>query len=503
MSRTLTILLFLFFTSFSSQSQVLPKEGSKLNYRLVGFSVPSVQGANEYILEIAKGNFFNADSFKKNIVFTGNKTGNKIIGEVPSFGEKYTWRIRCNGRNKSVASVPLHHFCTQSNPRVDTTGQRLRILQSGTGYKDNYVAIDGGGVLYDMSGNPVWFIPDANGLGGFVSDIKFTPQGTITFILGRDAFEINYNGDVLWKAPRHNNVNGDTSADSYHHEFVRLSNGHYMLLGREFLMCSYECSKDSCRAVVANDKVKRPGYKKGSFGTIIDFDETGNVVWSWKTSKYLLGADLAYYTSTLDSGAKFDPHDNCFFFDEKNKVIYLGFRNINRVIKIAYPDGKVLGTYGAAFKPGTVETGSRIFCNQHGVRLSEDRYLYFFNNNSCCNTDSLPAIVMLQEPATPKDSLKIVWQYTCTMEGDYPKKFTSGGNVLELPDHSLLVCMGTDYSKLFIVNRDKEILWSALPERYMDDKKKWAPVRQYRTNIISRIDLEKIIWNTEAGEPKE
>ncbi len=40
-----------------------------------------------------------------------------------------------------------------------------------------------------------------------------------------------------------------------------------------------------------------------------------------------------------------------------------------------------------------------------------------------------------------------------------------GGNVIELPDGSLFSCMGGSYSKVFIVNMNKEILWSALPEK--------------------------------------
>ena len=69
--------------------------------------------------------------------------------------------------------------------------------------------------------------------------------------------------------------------------------------------------------------------------------------------------------------------------------------------------------------------------------------------------------------------------------------------ILELPDGNLFVCMGSEFSKLFIVNRGKKVLWSALPERYIEPDTKWVPNHEYRANIISRKDLEQIIWNAE------
>ena len=104
---------------------------------------------------------------------------------------------------------------------------------------------------------------------------------------------------------------------------------------------------------------------------------------------------------------------------------------------------------------------------------------------------------MMQEPANERDALKKVWEYQCTVEGNNNRKFTSGGNVIELPDHSLFVCMGSFYSKVFIVSRDKKVLWSALPEKYIPADKKWYPFHQSRANIVTRQQVENLIWNSE------
>jgi len=500
MSKLLLFVLFLFIVPFHLLSQVLPREGSKLNYRLVGFSFPQERNASRYKIEIAAGNYSTVDSFKKHVIQSAVSDSNKVMAEVPSFGSQYTWQVVYTAKKAAAihsTHSPLYHFSTMMNDHVDTGKLRLRILQPAEEYKDAYVAMDAGGVLYDMTGRPVWYIPDTNGFGGFVGAMQFTPEGTVTFLYGKKNYEINGSGAVLWQTPDHVILDGDTVVTYFHHEFIKRPNGHYMMLGFDTKMCKLVSTKDTSYIIVSNDKKKeKEGYKLGRFGAIIEYDEKDSVVWSWRTSKYLIGSDFDYDNS-LDSNIRFDPHDNTFYFDEKNNWIYLGFRNLNRILKIEYPSGKILRTYGENFKPGNKGIGGGLFCNLHNISRSQEGYLYFFNNNSCMRTDSLPTVVMLQEPASPDDTFKKIWEYTCTVEGNNHKLFYSGGSALELPDRSMFVCMGSDYSKVFIVNRDKKILWSALPERYMENES-WTPIKEYRANIITRKDLEHLIWNAET-----
>ena len=492
-------LLFLLIP-FSLLAQILPREGSKLNYRLVGFSCPIVPKADKYQLEITTSDSITERSFAKHIVVSVSATQNRIIAEVPEFGRRYAWRMTASRGGKIIGGSPLHHFSTRSNDRVDTSLFRLRILQEAVQHKDDYVSIDGGGVLYDMKGRPVWFIPDSQEVGGYVLDMQFTPQGTITLIFVRSAYEINLNGDVLWKAPPYNTINGDTAADIYHHELKRLSNGHYMVLGMEFIMCKSVRTKDTSYIITMPDKKIRDGYWLARYSTIIEFDAKGGVVWSWKSSDHLIGSDFDYF-NPVDTFQRFDPHSNAFYFDEAQKLIYLGNRNLNRIIKIEYPGGKILDNYGEIFKPGVPSKGSALFCNQHSIGRTLDGLLYYYNNNSCHNTDSMPTVVFVKEPSADHPYVEKVWEYTCTSDDKFSKKFGSGGNAIELPDTSLFVCMGNDYSKLFLVNRQKKVLWSALPEKYFESDAKWTPTRQYRSNIISRKYFENLIWNAEEYRP--
>jgi len=491
MYRLFTLPFLLLLLPYVLYAQVLPRERSVLNYRLIGFSFPSKNKAQSYTLEIARGNFSSEDSFRMHIVRRQNCTANRVIAEVPSFGCEYTWRVVHTFGEAGKTATALYHFSTGSIPEVDTSIAHLRIVQPALKYTDAYVFLDDFKTLYDMSGNPVWYLPAIEGHTITPRDLKLSPQGTITFMYD-PPYEVNYNGDVLWKAPRKSAATGENT-EIFHHEFTRLSNGHYMVLG-----------EDSAMLVQAPSKEKYNGAanKKAQFGTLLEYDEQGNVLWRWRSSDYFAASDLRYYMPPKNV-EYVDVHENSFYFDEKNNTVYISFKNISRIIKVKYPEGEVINTYGEQYKPGGTQTNNGLFCGQHACKRSEDGNLYLFNNNSCDPT-GLPRVVIMKETGTANAGVKKVWEYECSMDG-FGKdvkpfnSFMSGGNVEELPDHSMLVCMSGQYCKIFIVSPDKKILWSAIPEWKHQIEKSWLPVAQYRASIIkSRKELERLIWNAEA-----
>jgi hypothetical protein len=410
---------------------------------------------------------------------------------------------------------PLHHFSTSINSCVDTTLFRLKILKQAETYKDAYTLNDGAKVLYDMKGNPLWFLPvidtvPADKIWGF-GNMSCTKQGTITYLTtgkGGQVYEADLNGKVLWKGPNDGKVSG-YHIENYNHEFIRLANGHYLALGTEYMKLKLpgqvdsnflKKNKDPFMIVVKDND--NTFYQTLRFGTLIEYDEHSNIVWSWKSSKYFLSSDV--YNHTTPAGVFDVPgvHENSFYFDEKNKAIYVGFRDISRVLKVKYPEGNVVQAFGNTYKPGGNGYDNSQFYHQHNCRISRDGYLYMFNNNDR-NKQSLPTLVMVQMPKSEKDTLKKIWEYQCTIEGfDTTLKdldFSSLGGIVELPDRSFLACMtSTNYTRVFIVNRDKKILWNALPQKYNTAEHKWYPIIQYRADIIiNRSDLERMIWNAE------
>ena len=163
------LFLFLLFT-FQLKAQLFPKEGSKLNYRLIGFSFPAENKISKYKIELASGMHNTEDSFAKNIIKSLDCETNKLVAEVPSFGMEYTWRVV--NKNNTENNSRLHHFSTGIIPEADTHITRLRIAKNADKYEDAYVFLDGNKALYDMNGNPVWYLPEIEGSNATPADIK-------------------------------------------------------------------------------------------------------------------------------------------------------------------------------------------------------------------------------------------------------------------------------------------------------------------------------------------
>ena len=346
--------------------------------------------------------------------------------------------------------------------------------------------------------------------------MKISPFGTITVIVDERIYEINYNGDILWKGPRNGKVKKDIHNfdNAYHHEFIKLPNGHYMVMGFEQALWQLPAAVDSATFAQLSDKLVRDSnnvfFQKMFFSTILEYDQHGDVVWKWSGSDYFKRSDLFKRRVNDEFYDLNDTHANAFYFDQKKQNIYISFRDISRITKIQYPTGKVLATYGKRYFPGSdrrMKNG--LFCYQNSCRVSQDGYLYMFNNNSC-HSRSLPTIVMLKEPTSEKDSMKKVWEFECPMEELGPNEttqgyFNFGGNVSEMPDSAFFVCMGGLYGKVFILSRDKKILWSGQPEKWDRTTGKWtkegvlvdAGMREgsYRASIIDRGELEKMVWS--------
>ena len=509
MFKTVTAFCVALLLPFIVRAQQLPKEGSLLNYRLIGFRFPA-KPLCKYTLEIARGTHFTEDSFDKKIIITQPSAQNKLIAEVPQFGRDYTWRTVYTDAKKTITKSALHHFSTRDFKGVDSTLNRVRVIDTAVKYKDAYVFMEANRALYDMKGKPVWFLPVIDNITSEwvpVLDLQLTDQGTATFLFDAIAgYEVDYNGKIVFKTPKKGKVNGD-SIEYVHHEFKRLKNGHYMVIGSEIAQWdkSFVAANDSTSLYFLLDNRRanpiNSAFQRVPFGTIIEYDRKGNVVWSWRSSKYFKGSDIFNHLvrgDVIDVSA----HENSFYFDEKNKYIITSFRDISRIIKITYPEGKVMKVWGEPLKQGKQEAGNGVYCRQHGVKMTAKGEIILYNNNAC-NFTGFPSVVMFDPNTSEDEVINKTWEYKCPIEGQTGTtqtqyQFTYGGNVLELPDGDIFVSMSTLYSRSFIVSRDKKLLWSAIPERWNKETKLWENVFQFKASpVINHKDLEKFIWNQE------
>jgi len=490
-------------------AQVLPKEGSEVNYRIIGFSVPTKSDAQDYYLQVANGHYRFVDSFSRNIIFSTHARKNKTIAEVPSFGTEYTWRISYCVNGKDTIYGELHHFRTGESDFTDSTKTRMRIMKHSQKYSADYVFLDCAKALYDMNGKPVWYLPEAMGYETEPIDLKNTNFGTITFICNEQIFEVNYNGDTLWSGPDDGKVNGE-KREHYHHEFTRLESGNYMALGMQYVPSETrdQAAMTNNRAGNANQDTPKPQL---FFGTLAEYDAKGNLVWSWKASEHFMNSEYVNDKSYSENNAVL--HENSFYFDERNRAIYISCKDLGMIVKVKYPEGNVLACYGHQIHNGIAPVENGMFCGQHSVRETQEGYLSVYNNRGCGPARVLPSVVLLEEPKG-KGNVKKIWEYICTADGldigDVLTRHvenlkgkplsggqTVGGGAMELPDRSVFVAMGGPFCKLLIVSREKKELWSALPEKWDADEKKWKAYGRYRASVISRADLEQLIWTAE------
>ncbi len=508
MKKLLVNLLCFCFLFHFSYAQIYPHEQAELNFRLIGFRYRLEENARHVQLEIARGSLNTEDSFLFNICTTIECAADSVIAEVPEFGKNYTWRLRYQTGVNQWERSPFHHFSTLSFSSVDTSKFRLRVTQTASAYKDAYVFLDGTAALCDMKGNPVWFLPEfSGGMNEQITDLKMTDAGTITYISGdKSIFEINFKGDILWKGPE----NGDPDRDRhYHHEFSRLRGGNLMALRTEPVEWTANATNEKTAGLyklkVAKFGVNSIDTHTFPFSLLTQYDRSGKITWEWSFLDYFNKSDLF---KNCPPGLKnsFDAHPNSFYFDEKHHVIYLSLRNINRILEIDYPSGKVIHTYGEIFDHAkNSDKNIPEFRGQHSCKVTDGRVLYMYNNN-VNDTNSHPEVLMYKLPEGSGKYLNEIWRYSFPLETLNGREFmsvgfTRGGNVEALSDSLVFVSMASPYSQMFILSKDKQIEWSAIAEVWNAVKKEWEMLPQYRVSIIpSRAQLEKMIW---ASDPKQ
>ncbi len=479
MYRYLVVLLAALGIPAIQYAKVFPKEGAVLNYTWVGFSADALNGGSNVKFEVAIGYYNSPDSFNRNIMVTANSKNGMQALRLPAFGSQYTWRVLLTNPQGGLQAGSLMHFSTGFIPMVDTNHVRLHVTTADKLRKDGFLFLDFNKVLYDINGVPLWYLKPFNGAEFdrmVVRDLKLTPQHTISLIMNDVPYEIDYDCNVLWKAPNNGKISGD-SLEYYHHEFTRLNNGNYMALGGENKLWTPSTPVDPATPV---------GTKKIAFGTVIEYNRAGEVVWSWKSSPFYEHTNIKYERT---HGSEYDIHQNAFCFDEKNRALYVSFKNIDQVVKVNYPAGTIANTYS---RP--------LFCLAHNCRKSPKGYMMIFNNNSCAD-NPIPKLTFFSEPASGKGPGKKIWEFDCpvlatNMHKDMKPKITNGGSLAELSDNSVFASNCSPYADIFIVTRSKKITWYAVPQQWDVEGHRWFVLPQYRASFVERAsELEKVIFN--------
>ncbi|HEY9176319.1 MAG TPA: aryl-sulfate sulfotransferase [Flavipsychrobacter sp.] len=495
----IAIVLVINCGQYVSLAQVTPANRSVLNYRLIGFSVPEQEGVTEYEFEVYKLTISDSGTYKEDMIFKKKKLTNKCIELVPGYQTTYTWKVNYYHGNEKTGSSDIYRFATGYNPFADTSKYRINVEVNTIKDNDLFFFIDETRCLYNPQGDPLWYLPDIPGIVDEqtnIRDLKLSPLGTITFLTYTNAYEIDYNGKVLWQAPNDGRVSGD-STEHYHHEFTRLNNGNYMIA------CSKKTLKEIPqyvnKAAFKKDVMTVRGnksYKYITFGTIVEYDTSNKIVWLWTSGDHFTDKDL--FTEHPSGALRTQTHFNSFTFDEESKELLLSFRNISRIVKIKYPSGKEITSYGESYNTDKPIQGDGMFYGQHTPRFNNKGNIYLFNNNNSFteNGDSArsSSIIIFKEPVKNDEEPTKLWEYKCDLLNLQKPFAAAGGSVFELNNESILVSMG-DVNCSFVVTPGKVITWKAYTQKY-NPAKGWEGFGYgYRNSAIqSHKELSGLIF---------
>ena len=159
----------------------------------------------------------------------------------------------------------------------------------------------------------------------------------------------------------------------------------------------------------------------------------------------------------------------------------MGFRDLSRIIKIEKATGRVVDSWGLK-NPHRKTKHSVAIHQQHDANILDDGTIAVFNNNDYPGRDSTPSAFILSQQAT--DTGNVIWRFNC---GDSinRKPSRSGGNIDELKNGNLLICMG-NLDRILEVTRDKKVVWEA--EIKPNEKRSFSYFhRLYRAHCISSL----------------
>ena len=494
--------------SFSLYAQTIPAENDTLNYRIINFTVPENEKAVFYTFQVARGTNNNQQFFNKNSINKVTTDNAHTLMTVPKLGEDYTWSVTyLNRKKKEIGRSPLYHFRVGMPAYADTSQVRLRVINNEIANKELWLLCDGNKCMYDLDGYPVWYLKEIPGMtdaDGSIRDLKITDDNTFTFLTNKGGYEVDYNCNILWSTPDSLKVFSDGSL-FYHHEFTKMSNGHYMVAGKEEISVPLPADADTARLKNNNNITGVNGryYKKIPSGLIAEYDAGKKLVWQLKLAQYFTDAD--YFANKLPSGDyTSETHLNSFYLDEQNNHLYTSFRNTNCVIKVTYPEGKLLARYNGV-APGNERKGDKkgnspddaLFRGQHCVRTYNNGTLSLLNNGFEKKKNGISTVLYLKED-TENKKLEKIWEFPCNIDNQAQPYAPSGGSVYQLDNKDILVSMGSA-SRTFIVSPDKKVLWNAVTEMLRDDGT-WQKMAQYRATPIEGVSRLQQIFQEQKNK---
>lgn len=480
MKRKMFFLFLSWITGFTLHAQVTPLPGDTIHYTQVLFSFPQVKQAESYTIEISED-----AAFKQRTVLEA--AINAQVCSALSFGKKYFWHYTSlDKKGKPAGWSKTFSFYIAPSPYADPalfryTGKKKDRKKAGRGI----LFMDYGRVATNRGGKVCWYLADFPFLqpNELVRDLRLTPEGTVTGLIDSVACEMDLNGHILWQAPDGGKVNGEKS-ENYHHDFKKLPNGNYMVLGNDHVFRKVPGSSDSVEV---------------EFGTVIEYDKSGKIVWSWNSKDYFTDADL-FTRQRADKSWDVETHMNAFCTDGKSVMV--GFRDISRIVVIDKASKKVTGSYGGYGVFSEPHSATGFFRRQHDIVQLKDGNLAVLNNDSIMDRSVVSSLVIFSPMSDTAPSSQKLFTYRFDFDTLTNGKSPKMGNLQEIENGNILINMG-GINRCIEISRSGELAWDMFMERYDTIQKTWAKFPQYRVNEASSLYpylfRSKIVADNQAG----
>lgn len=475
-------LIFLFlYPATSFFATLFPKDQANLHYTKVYFQEEFSAGAQTYSLVLSKDSLFNHTVLIKD---------SKSV--LPAFwvsdlewGQSYFWKVRVLDKSgKTINNPSVHKFSIRNITTRYFDGVKLKITTNKQNkHQNSYLALDNTRCIFDRKGKAVWIMPH---IEGFVDDqteirdIKLTADNTITFLAGNKPLEIDLEGNIMWKAP----VPFVLGTDSiiFHHDLKKDKLGNYYVLGNKYVY-------RKVLAILPEDVVKYEDmvkitdgvvYRKTEIGLLLKFDKSNKLIWYWDFATYLSDEDLNHKKS-MSGFPNFNSHANAFSINEQGTIAYVGFRDLNRIVKLDIKTKTVITSFGERYPSGDAKYCPDLFKAQHDANVTRHNSILILNNNGS-RSGGVSSVIEFRDVKSASDTC-LLWKLELNFDTLTKGKSIKGGNVNELRNTNLFVCAG-ELNRVFEVTRSKEIVWDAFV--YSRGKKDtlWQPFPQYRASVL-------------------
>lgn len=455
----------------SSNITPFPIHNDTLPFTAFYLEAPFVLSAKEYEFEL-RNPYFVVDHYRS------EKCYYYVSGLFP--GKSYSWRYRplLKGKKNTVWSDWIN-FEIANFQCLDKNMYSIAVSNRLSQDINPLFFIDGIKSIVDKNFNVIWSLPYPEKEGDKridYRDFRMLPNGHISFMHNGEPKEIDLRGNLIWHK---------TPNDKYyfHHDFKTLSNGNKIFLAEKVV------SKPIRKGITYYDTIfsKYPQIPDSlqsvlyDYSCIEEFNMKGEKIWSWCSDSAFNEQDFYCTRKPKNGFPNGNFHSNAFCINEKNNQIYLGFRDISRILRIDKTTGKAVNILA------NDNCNHPYFMYQHELQLIDSNHLLVFSNNACGEVDngklaSPASIVCLRLlPEVKKE-----WEIICDEEQN--TLVHAMGGVDKMNDSLLLINLGTNNRTIIKNLKTRKIDWSLNMQYLKDGKIVGEPIRSsYRSHVVNSL----------------